>query len=60
MGSISVCEYIYDMLQQRYGLHHVAERKFVSVLSACLFYQNQSARVRLFGRFLGVYDALTS
>ena len=36
-NTISMCEYIYDMLLQRYGLNKVAERKFVSVLSACLF-----------------------
>lgn len=57
-NTITLVEWVYDFLILKFGLTKIAERKFISLLSSCLFYKDQSSRVRIFGRLLGLYDNL--
>lgn len=45
---------------QKYGLKNVAEKKFVQLISSCIAQKNQLHRIRLFGRFLELYDDLSA
>ena len=53
-------EFVYDYLQQRYGLKKVADKKFHQVICSTLKNQDRSPRIRLFGRFLELYDNLST
>jgi hypothetical protein len=44
---------------QKYGLKNVAEKKFTQLLSSCIIQQHSLHRIRLFGRFVEVYNELT-
>lgn len=50
-------EWIYDSFMQKYGLKNVAEKKFAQLLGSCL--TMQVPRIRLFGRFVELYNELT-
>ncbi len=44
---------------QKYGLKNVAEKKFSQLIGSCILQQNQLHRIRLFGRFIEIYNDLT-
>jgi len=44
----------------RYGVAKNAEKKFLSMLCSCIYYKDKSSRIRIFGRFLKIYDELNS
>lgn len=44
---------------QKYGLKNVAEKKFCQLLGSCIIQKDTLPRIRLFGRFLEVYNELT-
>jgi hypothetical protein len=46
------------MFMHKYGLSKVGERKFLSLFATCIQYRQTSPRVRIFGRFLGLYEPL--
>jgi hypothetical protein len=58
--TITLLEYTYDSILFRYGLQKVTDKKFISLLNGCLIYKQQSSRVRIFGRLLGLYDSLSN
>lgn len=43
---------------QKYGLKNVAEKKFAQVIASCLVFETYYPRIKLFGRFLEVYEEL--
>jgi hypothetical protein len=45
-------------MQHRYGLKQVADKKFTQVIHSVLKYKDKSPRVRMFGRFLELFDNL--
>ena len=51
-------EYVYDYMQQRYGLKAVADKKFNQLMYSSIKYKDKSPRIRMFGRFLDLYDSL--
>jgi hypothetical protein len=53
-------EYVYDYMQQRYGLKAVADKKFNQLMYSSIKYKDKSPRIRMFGRFLDLYDSLSS
>jgi len=57
MCADALTRYVYDELSNKYGLRNVADRKFLQVVVGCVAYRNIK-RIQLFGRFLGVFDAL--
>mmetsp|Transcript_1337 Transcript_1337/g.843 ORF Transcript_1337/g.843 Transcript_1337/m.843 type:complete len:243 (+) Transcript_1337:1135-1863(+) len=57
-SSQSLVEYLYDNFMHKYGLKNVAEKKFLQVISTCILQGPQVPRIRLFGRFLEVFDDL--
>jgi hypothetical protein len=40
------------------GIKQLAEKKFAQTISATMKFNEKIPRVKLFGRFLGLYDAL--
>lgn len=42
----------------KYGLKAVAEKKFMQVISSCILLKDTLPRIRLFGRFLEVFEEL--
>lgn len=52
-------EWIYDSFMQKYGLKNVAEKKFNQLLGSCLIMQKQIPRIRLFGRFVELFNEIT-
>jgi len=58
-STISLLEWVYDSILNRYAILKISEKKFISLLSACIHYRNQSSRIRMFGRFLCLYDDLS-
>lgn len=55
----SMIEYVYDYMQQRYGLKTVADKKFNQLIYSSIKFKDKSPRIRMFGRFLELYDSLT-
>ena len=53
-------EYVFDYMQQRYGLKTVADKKFNQLIYSAIRFKDKSPRIRLFGRFLDLYDSLTA
>lgn len=53
-------EWVYDYMQQRYGLKKVADKKFNQVICSTLKNSDRSPRIRLFGRFLELFENLSS
>ena len=51
-------EWVYDYMQQRYGLKNVADKKFKQIVCSCLKYKDKNPRIKMFGRFLELYDPL--
>jgi hypothetical protein len=45
---------------KKYGEGKIAEKKFTSLLIGCLQYKGQSSRIRIFGRFLRLYNSLSN
>jgi hypothetical protein len=45
-------------MQQRYGLKNVADKKFKQIVCSCLKYKDKNPRIKMFGRFLELYDPL--
>ena len=52
-------EFVFSALVKKYMMKRAAENRFHHLLSSCVKYQSIS-RVRVFGRFLGIYDSLDS
>ena len=57
-SSITLLEWCYDYLLNRYGLPKHADKKFQSMLFTCQHHKNRSSRIGLFGRFLCLHDDL--
>lgn len=49
-------EFVYDVFIKKYGLRHVAEKKYVQLLNSVRKYNNLSFKISLFARFLGISD----
>jgi len=58
-SSITMIEFVYDFINNKYGLQKVAEKKFYSLLAGCVQFKKVNSRIRLFGRFLSLYEELT-
>jgi hypothetical protein len=58
-AKLPLLEWIYENFMQKYGLKNVAEKKFVQLISSCIAQKNKLHRVRLFGRFLELYNDLS-
>ena len=58
-SSISMIEFFHDFIFNKYGLQKVAEKKFYSMLAGCVQFKKTNSRIRLFGRFLNLYEELT-
>lgn len=56
----SMLEYVFDYMQQRYGLKSVADKKFIQLINSSIKFKDKSPRIRMFGRFLELYDNLTA
>ncbi|CDW78073.1 ef hand family protein [Stylonychia lemnae] len=54
----NLLEWIYDSFMQKYGLKNVAEKKFIQLIGSCILQKESHPRIRLFARFLEVYDEL--
>ena len=59
-STITLIEFVYDLIWNKYGILKIAEKKFLALMNGCKQAKdnNQSIRVRLFGRFLGLYSEL--
>ncbi|CAG9318176.1 unnamed protein product [Blepharisma stoltei] len=49
--------YVYDLLMKKFIMKKAAENRFNNLLASCMKYKNVH-KIKLFGRFLGLYDAL--
>ncbi len=54
----SCVEFLYDSFLRSCGIKQLTEKKFAQTLSSVMKYQAKIQRVRLFGRFLGLFDPL--
>ena len=54
-SDMTLLEWVYEMFQTRYGFEQIADKKFKRMIYACIVYKQKYPRIRLFGRFLGVY-----
>ena len=59
-SSITLLEWCYDYLLNRYGLPKHADKKFQSMLFTCQHHKSRSSRIGLFGRFLCLHDDLSN
>ena len=50
------CDFVYSVLAKKYMMKKAAESKYHHLLASCVKYKSIS-RVRVFARFLGLYDA---
>lgn len=57
-STITLVEYVYETILNRYGILKNSEKKFLALMAGCQYYKHQSSRIRLFGRLLGLYDDL--
>ena len=55
----SLIEWVYDYMQNRYGIKTIADKKFKQMICSCMKYKDKNARIRMFGRFLELYDNLS-
>lgn len=55
----SFCDFVYGALMKKYMMKKAAESKYNHLLASCVKYKS-IIRVRLFGRFLGLYDELSA
>ena len=51
-------QFVYEGFMRSCGIKNMAEKKFAQTMSACVKYRQKIERVKLFGRFLGLYDPL--
>lgn len=56
----SMVEWVYDYMQHRYGLKAVADKKFTQVICSTIKYKDRNPRIKLFGRFLELFDNLSA
>lgn len=47
----------YEFFMSHFGLKKVAESKIIQLYEAIYFFRSKSPRVKLFGRFLNLFDA---
>ena len=53
------CDFVYNVLLKRYIMKKAAESKYHHLLASCVKYKS-ILRVKVFGRFLGLYDEFDS
>ena len=53
------CDFVYNVLLKKYMMKKAAESKYHHLLASCVKYKS-IIRVRVFGRFLGLYDEFDS
>ena len=58
-GNENFCDFVYNILLKKYMMKKAAENKFHHLLASCVKYKFIT-RVRVFGRFLGLYDEFDS
>jgi len=51
-------EFAYDQFMRTNGIKNLSEKKFAQTISAVMRFKDQITRVKLFGRFLGLFDDL--
>ena len=50
------CDFVYNLLIRKYSMKKAADSKFSHLLSSCIKYKSIT-RIRVFARFLGLYDS---